>query len=245
MRRWAVRLDAILIIVAAIILLTSVAPALLKFHFFQSMQAPIITGVLAVVTACFAGAMKITAGRQSLLTLYGSEIRAIQYGLSEMRMFDAWISAYRNPERGARDFAGPPRTAEYFAIFHATSNTLVNQAPEIVEAVVRFYTYLKMSRDAAAALGSWEVMAELSSEERQDRNKDVKHVVRLLSLSMIWGYVARHFMGQRSDKADVEQLGKIVETMDAVLEADAFPLFFDRFPHKEALEEFFGINVAR
>jgi len=155
------------------------------------------------------------------------------------------VSAYRNPERGARDFAGPPRTAEYFAIFHATSNTLVNQAPEIVEAVVRFYTYLKMSRDAAAALGTWEGKAELNSEERQDRNKDVKHVVRLLSLSMIWGYVARHFMGQRSDKADVEQIGKIVEMMDAVLEADTFPLFFDRFPHNEALEEFFGVDVPR
>src|SRR3954447_11227221 len=84
-------------------------------------------------------------------------------------------------------------------LFHSVIGNVANLQPRVVEAIVRFYTYLKMSRDAAGSLASWEQQTNLDV-----RRHHVSYVVYLLALSMIWGHVALWHMGQAARKADRE-----------------------------------------
>jgi len=240
-RRWAIRADALLGIIAVVLLTIAGVmawPALVA----QGANLPglvpgAIAGWVALVVACTGAVIKVTSARQNLVTLFGSEIRAIQFGLFQMDMFAFWERAFSDPAKGAEGFANAPRAEDYFAIFHSASGTIVNLHPHVVESVVRFYTYLKMSRDAAAALAGWEV--QKPSVDR--RKADVSYVVRLLSLAMLWGYVARYAMGHAADEADVEQLRELVRIGDAVLGHDTFAKLFRQFPREKQLRAFFGV----
>jgi hypothetical protein len=103
---------------------------------------------------------------------------------------------------------------------------------------VRFYTYFKMSRDAAAALGGWE--KQLDPEERK---RDVKYVVRLLSLAMFWGYAARFSMGHTCDGDDVVQLNEIKRVMNLVLNDTSYAELRMKHPRADAIERFFGNHM--
>ena len=65
-----------------------------------------------------------------------------------------------------------------------SSRVRVPRFEEYVDAIVRFYTYLKMSRDAAAALHSWK-----DQKDPAIRQVHVVYVIQLLTLSMLWGFV--------------------------------------------------------
>jgi hypothetical protein len=76
-------------------------------------------------------------------------------------MFEFWTNLHANPEIGALGFADIPRKEDYFATYHTVGNNIGSLHPRVLEAVVRFYMYLKMSRDAAASLNSWEKQSDL------------------------------------------------------------------------------------
>ncbi len=116
----------------------------------------LLTGWLTILLAGVGGAIKITSTRQSLTSLFRSEIKALQFGLLTIDMFEFWAKLHANPESGALGFADIPRKEDYFATYHTVSNNIGSLHPRVLEAVVRFYMYLKMSRDAAASLNSWE-----------------------------------------------------------------------------------------
>jgi len=81
---------------------------------------------------------------------------------------------FENPGTGGFGFADVPRDEDYFQAFHSLSDNIGNLHPRTVEALVRFYTYLKMSRDAAAALHSWR-----EQTNPKVRQMHVVYVVRL------------------------------------------------------------------
>jgi hypothetical protein len=242
LRRWAIRIDVVLGFVAVVVL-TGVA-----FWELPHLLAPVTPGAetrglisavfagwVAVVLACLGGIVKITSARQNLVRLFTSEIRALQYGLGQMDMFAFWASAYEHAEKGAMGFADTPRDEDYFAVFHSAIGNIANLHPNVVEAIVRFYTYLKMSRDAAAALATWEEQREPSV-----RRLHVTYVVRLLSLSMVWGYVARWYMGDEADAADKSQYEDMVAKTDSVTGIGSFAAMKQRHPRNTALDAFFA-----
>jgi hypothetical protein len=242
-RGWAIRFDVVFGILAVMVLTTVVGRELYRLFTeappvalseTKGLTAPLMAAWAAVVIACIGGAVKVTSARQNLIRLLSSEIRAIQYGLTKMNMFDFWLRVHADPEKGAMGFANTPRTEDYFAIFHAASGTIVNQHPLVVESVVRFYTYFKMSRDAAAALGGWE--KQLDPEERK---RDVEYVVRLLSLAMFWGYAARFSMGHTCDPDDVVQLDEIKRVMNGVLKDRSYEELCTKHPRAGAIKQFF------
>src|SRR5215203_4376777 len=167
----------------------------------NAVAVAVLTAWLAILLACIGGVLKITSTRQNLISLFASEIRAIQYGLTIMKMFDFWCALHSAPQGGPVGFADTPRKEDYFSLFHGVGNNIGNLHPYVVEAVVRFYTYLKMSRDGAAALHGWKEKTDLSI-----RQADVKHVISLLTHSMLWGFIALDLMGFKARKQDRELL---------------------------------------
>jgi hypothetical protein len=101
-------------------------------------------------------------------------------------MFDFWALVHAHAELGPAGFADVPREENYFALFHGVIGNVANLHPRVVEAIVRYYTYLKMSRDAAGALKSW----DKGVTQPELRQLHVTYVVQLLSLSCLWGFVA-------------------------------------------------------
>jgi hypothetical protein len=200
---------------------------------------PIISAIVAawvaIVLACVGGAIKITSTRRNLITLFTSEIRAIQYGLGQMDMFSFWTTVFANPEKGVSGFADVPRNEDYFAIYHSATANVGNLHPRAVEAVVRFYTYLKMSRDAAAALASWR-----KQQDNEVRKQHVAYVVRLLSLAMTWGFAARFYMGQEADSEDQDLLVSLMACVDGVRGAGSYKALKVRHRRQQALDGFFG-----
>lgn len=242
-RRWAIRVDVVLGLAVAIILSCVVAWELHNLLTGASAVSPdtrsfasaIIAAWAALVLACIGGAIKITSTRQSLITLFTSEIRAIQYGLTRMHMFAFWAHVHAHADKGAAGFADVPREEDYFALFHGVIGNVANLPPNVVEAVVRYYTYLKMSRDAAASLASWEKVTEPAA-----RQVHVKYVVNLLALSALWGFVALWYMGQRATDADRELACEIEKAVDAVLPAGAYRWLRTVHPESAALTSFIG-----
>lgn len=204
----------------------------------------ILAATIAILVAGFGGLFHVATTRRNLVNLFASEIKAIQEGLSTMEMFDFWKKIYAHPEGGAFGFANVPRQEDYFSHFDSVSDNIGNLHPDIVEAIVRFYTYLKMSRDAAASLDSWKG----HSPDPSTRKKDVRYVVQLLALSMLWGFVALSCMGFRADEDDRALKEKIKVAYDAVttdpksesmadMKLDDFMAAHVR---KDRLEAFFG-----
>lgn len=202
----------------------------------RSFVSAIVAAWAAIVLACIGGAIKITATRQSLVTLFTSEIRAIQYGLTRMEMFGFWMWVHAHAEEGPAGFADVPREENYFALFHGVIGNVANLHPRVVEAIVRYYTYLKMSRDAAGALKSWEKVTQ-----PEQRKLHVTYVVQLLSLSTLWGFVALWHMGQMATKADRDLAASLKKAVESVLGEDAYRDLYALHPEGAALAEFFSI----
>src|SRR5215471_6790772 len=127
-RRWALNRTDLILGLAAVVLTTIVAAVslvsesaqhlLFKQEIGKEVAAPILAGWVAIVLACIGAAIKITSTRRSLISLLSSEIRALQFGLSTMNMFEFWAAIYRNPAGGSLGFADIPRDEDYFQIFH-------------------------------------------------------------------------------------------------------------------------------
>jgi hypothetical protein len=243
LRRWAIRTDVVLGLAVAVMLTCVV---LWELHSLltgaaagssdvRSFASAIVAAWAAIVLACIGGAIKITATRQSLITLFTSEIRAIQYGLARMHMFAFWAQVHANAGMGAAGFADVPRAENYFALFHGVIGNVANLPPRVVEAIVRYYTYLKMSRDAAAALSSWEKVTN-----PQARQVHVAYVVHLLALSTLWGFVALWYMGQKATPADQELASGMEQAVGSVLGERAYVRLKELHPESKALAKFMG-----
>jgi hypothetical protein len=202
-------------------------------------SAAFISGGAVLIVALVGTIVKVTTARQNQITLFSSEIRAIQSGLSKMEMVTFWLMVFDKPGDGTKGWADAPRSSDYFALFHAESGTIVSQDPQIVEAIVRFYTYLKMSRDAAAAVAGWQLQ---KTPDEGARKRDVQHVVRLLGLAVLWGFIARYAMGQHPDRADADLMKSMAAAMD-VVDPGSFARTFEELPHRDALERFFGLQL--
>jgi hypothetical protein len=194
----------------------------------------LVAGWITISLACLGGAIKITAARQSLISVISSEIKAIQYGLARMDMFKFWTNVFNDPDKGAIGFADVPREEQYFELFHSVSQNIGNLHPRVAESIVRFYTYLKMSRDAAAALKSWK-----EQTEPEIRRLHVTYVVNLLGLSMLWGFVALWFMGFRASEQDRDFLKDLESAYIPVLGQDKYEELWIKHIRRDALEQFF------
>jgi hypothetical protein len=191
-----------------------------------------------LLLASIGGVVKITSTRQKLIRLFASEIKALQFGLSNIEMFESWRLLYCKPEKGEIGFAAGPRRENYFQYFDALGDNIGNMHPSTVDAIVRFYTYLKMSRDAAASLLNWEMEKDVMV-----RKKDVADVVNLLALSMVWGFVALWSMGFTATPQEYEFLEKIEASYGAVVRKELFDVLRqDDVPLAE-LEQFFHLYL--
>jgi hypothetical protein len=195
----------------------------------------LLAGWVTVFLAGLGGAVRITSTRQSLTSLFRSEIKALQFGLSTMDMFEFWKELHSNPGVGALGFADAPRKEDYFKAYHTVGDNVGNLHPKVVEAVVRFYMYLKMSRDAAAALKSWEKQPDLAV-----RKMHVSYVIDLLSLSMLWGFVALWFMGWVAQTQDTDFMKKIESGYDAIKGRGMFSKLCSAHVRAAQIAKFFG-----
>jgi len=242
-RRWALnRADLIIGFVAIVVVVAMGAFFWIDSEkylrestsFSRNIAAALLSSWVVILLACIGGAIKITSTRQSLIRLFTSEIKALQYGLSNIEMFHFWRLVFENVEKGAMGFADVPRNENYFQNFDTLGQHIGNLHPNAVEAIVRFYTYLRMSRDAAAALQSWE-----KEPNPAIRKEHVMYVVKLLAQSMLWGFIALWFMGFTANEHEVEFLKKIEVNFDAVFEPGAFQRLRSVHVRSEALKNFF------
>ena len=236
LRRWALnRFDLILGLAVAFATTSAVTVTIFSGALGKEIASAILAGWVAILLAAIGAAIKITSTGQSLISLLSSELKALQYGLATMTMFEFWKVVHTRPEEGAWGFADTPRDEDYFQIFHSVGNNIGNLHPEVVEAIVRFYTYLKMSRDAAAALHSWK-----EKTDRELRKMNVKRVVHLLTLSMLWGFVALWFMGFKAQKHDHRFRATIKDAYDTVLGSGEFDQLLSEYSRKAELGKFFS-----
>src|SRR5438045_959043 len=84
LRRWAIRADVVLGITALILLTAAGIVVWLTSGQPQGLISGAIAGWVALTVACLGAVIKITSARQNLVKLFASEIRAIQFGLSQM-----------------------------------------------------------------------------------------------------------------------------------------------------------------
>jgi hypothetical protein len=231
-RRLGLRRD---IIVSAILVAIATWLVFWKLSHLERPEAysGITAAWIGLVLAYCGGVVRISATRVSLVTLFTSEIRAIQFGLVRMKMFHFYELVYSNPEPAGFDEL--PREENYFALFHGVIGNVVNLHPGVVEAVVRYYTYLKMSRDAAGAFKTWKAV-----DDREVRKEHVRYVVQLLSLSSLWGFVALWHMGRVPVVPDWQLAASMKHAVDLLCGEGEFAKLVRDHPQHAALVQFFG-----
>jgi hypothetical protein len=189
---------------AVVFMITAAAATALLFEPMRSFLvqanargfvATLFAGWVAILLASLGGAIKITSARQSLISLLSSEIKAIQFGLQKMDMFEFWTDLFQHPQKGAVGFADAPREERYFEIFHKVGDNIGNLHPSVAEAIVRFYTYLKMSRDAASALKTWEKQRPRDSARANQVCNELAYLIDVVGFScaMDDGNKSEHF----------------------------------------------------
>jgi hypothetical protein len=244
LRRWALNRADLILGLTVVFIVTVAASVALLFEVVRSFPlqdntrgfaAALFAGWVAILLASLGGAIKITSARQSLISLLSSEIKAIQYGLQKMDMFEFWADLFLHPQKGAVGFADAPREEKYFEIFHKVSDNIGNLHPSVAEATVRFYTYLKMSRDAASALKTWEKQNDLAV-----RREQTKYVVSLLTLSMSWGFVALWMMGIKASLSEVALRKAMQGAYDAVFSQGEYEAFEKEHVKTADISEFFA-----
>jgi hypothetical protein len=247
-RRWALnRADLVVILLvlfavtlAAIVLIYEIPPPSQPGADGARTYMTAVVGAWGAVSLAIVGAaVRLTWVRIGLITLLSSEIKAIQYGLLLMDMLDFWVGVYRNPERGAEGFADTPREEKYFEIFHSVSENVGNLHPAAVESIVRFYTYLKMSRDAAGSLKSWD-----TQQDPDKRKAHIRYVVDLLTQSMLWGFAALWHLGFQATDQNRSLLEKLHMAYEAIHGQKSFneKLLIGHAKRRE-LELFFAVRV--
>ncbi|MCB4771114.1 hypothetical protein LGR54_21110 [Ancylobacter sp. Lp-2] len=211
LNRWDLGLGLVAILVATVAFAWFVRAA------DPSIRSALIAGWIAVALACAGGIIRLTATRQGSIRLFSSEIRALQFGLHSMDMLGFWRALHADPAAGAGGFADVARKESYFAFIHASGATIGNLHPDVVESTVRFYTYLKMSRDAADSLGGWDKVTDPVA-----RRAHIRYVVILLAQSMLWGFIARWHMGAAFRPDDYAFLAEIEKAYDEVTVSGTF-----------------------
>jgi hypothetical protein len=233
-RRWGLnRIDLMLGTVAAAVG-TVIAVCLLLAPQSTSANESIAAALFSAwVAACVGGVVKITSTRRGLISLFSSEIRALQYGLVTMQIFEFWSSLHTDPLQDSTGFAKTKPKEDYFNVFHSVGNNIGNLHPTVVEAVVRFYTYFKMSRDAAAGLASWE-----NIRDGKVRQINVESVIKLLSLSMLWGFVALEAMGAKAQRQDNDLYERMTHCYDSAVGEGALMQVRSGHPRRDALSTY-------
>lgn len=235
MRRFALnRWDLALGVIALVVVTAFAAWVALPIRSSNpTVATAILGGWITIVVAGVGGAVTITTKRRNLISLFSSEIKAIHYGLSTIKMFEFWMKVHTYPEQAGFGFADVPREEDYFATYHSVIDNIGDLHPNIAESVVRFYTYLKMSRDAAGALHAWKTQTDPSI-----RKMDVEYVVRLLALATLWGFAALRCMGFRALRQDREFFEEIQLAYDAVIGKGEFQTLLASHARRNWLAEF-------
>jgi hypothetical protein len=246
LRRWALNRADLILGLTLVLIITVMGSTALLSERVQSLLpkdgtkgfvAALFAGWVAILLASLGGAIKITSARQSLISLLSSEIKAIQFGLQKMDMFEFWTDLFRHPQKGAVGFADAPREEKYFEIFHKVSDNIGNLHPSVAEAIVRFYTYLKMSRDAASALKTWE-----KQKNPEIRREQTKYVMSLLTLSMSWGFVALWMMGMKASYSEIALRKAMQLAYDTVFKQGAYEIFENEPVRRAAILAFFATH---
>jgi hypothetical protein len=204
----------------------------------RSFVTAIGTAWAGLVVTYLSAAIKITVTRKSLLMLFTSEIRALQYGLVRMKMFSFYEGVYARLDPAGFDEL--QRDENYFALFHGVIGNVANLHPFVVEAIVRYYTYLKMSRDAASAFKTWKTVTHPDV-----RKLHVKYVVQLLCLSSLWGFVALWYMGHVASEPDRELSASMEHAVDLVFGEGEYAKLVERHPQHAALVKFFSSSAVQ
>jgi hypothetical protein len=122
--------------------------------------------------------------KNAVITAVQSDIRSIVYALDHTGLVSSFILAFRAPPDAPvylpwEPWVDSPRSENYFQLFGAIAPQLGRMPSELAKEVVRFYTFLRVSRDAATPLGS---LRQLQAMDGQ-RVEHLRNVLFALSQS--------------------------------------------------------------
>ncbi|MGH8593601.1 MAG: hypothetical protein ACREV3_07015 [Gammaproteobacteria bacterium] len=93
--------------------------------------------------------------RDAVITAVRSDIRSIVHAVHEIGLVSSFLMTFRSPADAPLypPWVDSPRSEDYFQLFGAIAPQIGRIPPGLAKEVVRFYTYFRVARDAAAPLG--------------------------------------------------------------------------------------------
>lgn len=89
---------------------------------------------------------------KTTITAIRSDVRSLVLAIHSTRLVESFIETHKskNDEPQFPPWSDGPRGENYFALYEAFSPSIGKLPPKLAREIVRFYTYLRVSRDAAA-----------------------------------------------------------------------------------------------
>src|SRR4051794_6365478 len=104
-RRLALRPDILFASVGVLAIIFALIWASALSSDTPQVSAAFISGGAVLIVALVGAIVKVTTARQNQITLFSSEIRAIQFGLYKMEMVAFWLIVFDKPGDGTKGWA--------------------------------------------------------------------------------------------------------------------------------------------
>jgi hypothetical protein len=127
---------------------------------FEPQVKGAIIGVVGIALTVLANWLAVLAGRRhertSVVTAIRSDVRSLVQALEMSRLVDSFVLTYQSPPEKAifPPWSDSPRAEDYFKLYEALAPDIGKLSPDLARETVRFYTFFRISRDAAAPLGA-------------------------------------------------------------------------------------------
>ncbi|MET3132583.1 Flp pilus assembly pilin Flp [Oxalobacteraceae bacterium GrIS 1.11] len=134
----------------------SAAPVICTCDFLRQPQVQAaFVGVSGVLLGLYVNWRVIIAqrthARKSVVTAIRSDIRSIVQALDMIGLVSSFVNTLRSPKKAPEfpPWSDSPREENYFKLYEALTPQIGIVDQELAKEVVRFYTFLRISRDAA------------------------------------------------------------------------------------------------
>jgi hypothetical protein len=175
-----------------------------------------IVGVAGVMVTVFANVVfqlrQRKHERDTVITAIRSDVRSIVIAMTSTGIVESFVRTYQSPNENP-DFppwSDAPRGENYFKLYEGLAPQIGRLPAEIAKDVVKFYTYFRISRDAAAPLGS-----QTEREKRDGTHR--RHAENVLKALREFFLAANRILdseysrtGNKEGQAEVQRMLKLI-----------------------------------
>lgn len=125
--------------------------------------------------------------RKTVVTALRSDVRSLVLAIHSAKLVESFIETHLSPDNDPKfpPWSDSPRQEDYFKLYEGLSPQIGKIRHQLAREIVRFYTYLRISRDAAAPIGPLRREKHVEGEHRLHAGNVLLALLQVFSAAAI------------------------------------------------------------